>query len=142
VGAHIAARQWAAQRGTQSLLRSRGEDEQIGADRSFFRNSPTRQGKEGLGGSRAPQFGSGVICENRALRGAAIPAKTGIYSASHWKRAADGLDSRFRGNDQCSECDPIPNDTTTHRFYLVDNLPPRVVDYLPLWPSRDVNFFV
>ena len=32
--------------------------------------------------------------------------------ASHCKCAADGLDSRFRGNDQCFEKDRIPNDTT------------------------------
>jgi hypothetical protein len=56
---------------------------------------------------------TGVICETRALPGAVIPAKAGIYSASHWKWAADGLDSRFRGNDQCFERDPIPNDTST-----------------------------
>jgi hypothetical protein len=37
----------------------------------------------------------------------------GIYSPSHWKCAADGVDSRLRGNDRCSERDPIPNDTTT-----------------------------
>jgi hypothetical protein len=57
--------------------------------------------------------GGGVICETRALPCAVIPAKAGIYSASHWKCAADGLDSRFRGNDQCFEGDPIPDDTTT-----------------------------
>src|SRR5207248_9286366 len=33
-----------------------------------------------------------------------------IYVASHWKCTDDGLDSRFRGNDGCSEMDPIPND--------------------------------
>jgi hypothetical protein len=59
-----------------------------------------------------PIFGSGVICETRALSGAVIPAKAGIYSESHWKCAADGLDSRLRGNDRCFERDPIPNDTT------------------------------
>jgi hypothetical protein len=57
--------------------------------------------------------GTGVICETRKLPGAVIPAKAGIYSASHWKCAADGLDSRFRGNDQCFERNPIPNDTST-----------------------------
>jgi hypothetical protein len=68
-------------------------------------------------GRSAPMHrgGTGVICETRVLRGAVIPAKAGIYSASHWKCAADGLDSRFRGNDHCFERDPIPNDTTTHR---------------------------
>ncbi|PYV34300.1 MAG: hypothetical protein DMG22_06530 [Acidobacteria bacterium] len=57
--------------------------------------------------------GDGVICETRALPGAVIPAKAGIYCASHWKCAAEGMDSRFRGNDRSLEGDPIPNDTTT-----------------------------
>ena len=39
-------------------------------------------------------FGPGVIWS------ALIPAKAGIYSASLWKRAFVGLDSRFRGNDR------------------------------------------
>ena len=63
---------------------------------------------------------TGVICETRALPGAVIPAKAGIYSASHWKWAADGLDSRWSlprlhrgGNDQCFQRDPIPNDAST-----------------------------
>ena len=60
-----------------------------------------------------PSFGSGVICETQTLPGAVIPAKAGIYSASHRKCAAEGLDSRFHGNDHCFERDPIPNDTTT-----------------------------
>jgi hypothetical protein len=59
--------------------------------------------------------GTGVICETRALPGAVIPAKAGIQSASHWKCGADGLDSRFRGNDECFEGDPIPNDTSTRK---------------------------
>ncbi len=54
--------------------------------------------------------GSGVICETRALPGAVIPAKAGIYSASRWGCPADGLDSHLRGND---ERDAIPNDATT-----------------------------
>ena len=54
-----------------------------------------------------------VICKTRALPGTVIPAKAGIYSASHWKCTADRVDSRFRGNDQCFELDPIPNDTST-----------------------------
>ena len=58
-------------------------------------------------------LGSRVICETRALPGAVIPAKAGIYSASHWKCAADGLDSRFRGNDECFDRGPIPNGTST-----------------------------
>jgi hypothetical protein len=57
--------------------------------------------------------GCGVICETRALPGAVIPAKAGIHCASDWKCAANGLDSRLRGNDQCFGGDPIPNDTTT-----------------------------
>ena len=57
--------------------------------------------------------GSGIICETRALRGAVIPAKAGIYIASHWKCAADGLDSRLRGKDLCFEGDHIPNDAIT-----------------------------
>jgi hypothetical protein len=61
----------------------------------------------------AAETGTGVICETRALPGAVIPAKAGIYSASHWKCAADGLDSRFRGNDQCLGRAPNPNGTTT-----------------------------
>jgi hypothetical protein len=60
--------------------------------------------------------GRGVVRETRPMPGAVIPAKAGIYSAIHWKCAADGLDSRFRGNDRCFERDPIPNDTTTHGF--------------------------
>ncbi len=53
-----------------------------------------------------------------ALPGAVIPAKAGIHSASHWKYAADGLDSRLRGNDLCFERVPIPNDTTTKHWVL------------------------
>ena len=56
---------------------------------------------------------TGVICEIPSTPGTVIPAKAGIHSASHWKYAADGLDSRLRGNDWCFERDPIPNDTTT-----------------------------
>jgi hypothetical protein len=63
--------------------------------------------------------GTGVICETRTLRGAVIPAKAEIYSTSHWKCAADGLDSRFRGNDQCFEGDPIPNDTSTQNVCIL-----------------------
>ena len=63
--------------------------------------------------TQLPQGGTGVICETRALPGAVIPAQAGIYSGSHWKCAADGLDSRLRGNDQCLQIDPIPNDTKT-----------------------------
>src|SRR5208283_4892007 len=60
-----------------------------------------------------------------ALPGAVIPAKAGIHSASHWKYAADGLDSRLRGNDRCFERVPIPNDTTTpHRNIARSNFHP------------------
>ena len=58
---------------------------------------------------------TGVFCETWALQAAVIPAKAGIYSANLRKCADDGLDSRFRGNDECFERDPIPNDTTTRR---------------------------
>ncbi len=61
-------------------------------------------------------IGSGVICETRGLQGAVIPAKAGIHCASHWKCIADGLDSRFRGNDPCFEGDPTANDTTATQF--------------------------
>jgi len=69
-----------AQRGTLSLLRSTGEHELIGADRIFFRNHPTRQGKGGLSGSRANRlavvsFGIGYPSEHLV-----IPA--GIRSAA------------------------------------------------------------
>ena len=50
---------------------------------------------------------SGVIGETRALPSAVIPAKAGIHCASHWKCAADGVDSRLRGNDQCFEGIPF-----------------------------------
>ena len=60
----------------------------------------------------APGRASGVIYEIRVLPGAVVPAKAGAYSARHWKCAADGLDSRSRGNDHCFKRDRIPNDTT------------------------------
>src|ERR1019366_1702883 len=56
---------------------------------------------------------SGFICEIRARPGTVISAKKGIHFASHRKCAADGLDSRRRGNDRQFERDPIPNDTTS-----------------------------
>jgi len=49
------------------------------------------------------------------LRDLVIPAKAGIYSASLWKCAVVGLDSRFRGNDRWLEWFPIPNDPRTCR---------------------------
>jgi len=52
------------------------------------------------------------LCDAGAPR-AVIPAKAGIHSASHWKCAAAGLDSRFRGNDQCFKSGAIPNAATT-----------------------------
>jgi hypothetical protein len=68
--------------------------------------------------------------------GRVIPAKAGIHSASHWKYAADGLDSRLRGNDWYSERDPIPNDTTTKRrlalLYLRRNASGAELLYIPL----------
>ena len=70
--------------------------------------------------SPLPQPGTGVICETWALEAAVIPAKAGIYLANLRKCAADGLDSRlrgndgrFRGNDRRFERDPIPIDITT-----------------------------
>src|ERR1019366_5936346 len=54
--------------------------------------------------------GTGVICDARALPGTVLPAPARIYSARHWKCAADGLDSRFCGNDPCLRRDTIPND--------------------------------
>ena len=57
--------------------------------------------------------GSGVICETRTLPGKVIPAQAGIHFASRWKRAAQGMDSRLRGNDWCFMSEPISNDATT-----------------------------
>ena len=57
--------------------------------------------------------GTGVICETWAGQAAVIPAKAGIHLANLRKRAVDGLDSRFRGNDRRFERDPTPNDTAT-----------------------------
>jgi hypothetical protein len=34
------------------------------------------------------------------VRGAVIPEKAGIHSATHWICAPDGVDSRFLGNNQ------------------------------------------
>jgi hypothetical protein len=47
------------------------------------------------------------------VAGAVISAKAGIHFASHWKYADDGVDSRLRGNGECFESDPIPNDAAT-----------------------------
>ena len=47
------------------------------------------------------------------------PVRCGVaerFSAS----AADGLDSRFRGNDQRFEGNPIPNDTITRGHNSID----------------------
>ena len=55
----------------------------------------------------------GAIVATWALPRAAIPAKAGINPASHWKCAANGLDSRFRGIGQRFEGDTIPNDTAS-----------------------------
>ncbi|MGD0009849.1 MAG: hypothetical protein ABSE93_15050 [Terriglobia bacterium] len=60
--------------------------------------------------------GTGVICETWALEAAVIPAKAGIHSANLRKCPVEGLDSRFRGNDQRFERDPIPSDTTTPAY--------------------------
>jgi hypothetical protein len=55
---------------------------------------------------------------------AVIPAKAGIHSANLRKCAVEGLDSRFRRNDQRFERDPIPNDTNTQPW---TNNPARMV---------------
>jgi len=62
----------------------------------------------------------------RGLPGPVIPAKAGIYFASFWKRADNGLDSRFRGNDRFYVSDPIPKDTNIRK-------PARL---------KEVNFFL
>jgi hypothetical protein len=64
-----------------------------------------------LGIKGVKRRGSGFICKTRALPGAVIPAKAGIYSAIDWKSSADGLDSRFRGNDHCFKRGRLPNDS-------------------------------
>ena len=40
------------------------------------------------------------------------------YSTSYWKYAADKVDSRLRGNDDCFAGDHLRNDTTTQRRVL------------------------
>ena len=40
------------------------------------------------------------------LPGAVIPAKAGIHFARRWNCAAEGLDSRFRGNDFYFDTEP------------------------------------
>ena len=47
--------------------------------------------------------GNGVICKTRALPRAVIPAKAGIHAEGNWRWAADGLDSRLRGNDPLAD---------------------------------------
>ena len=54
------------------------------------------------------------------LQFAVIPTKAGIYSAILAKGTVYGLDSRFRGNDQCFEMDPTPKDT---KFLRVSRWP-------------------
>ena len=73
----------------------------------------TRRVEFGPSGPANPDSGSGVIRETSALHAVVIPAKAGIHSASHWKHAADGLDSRLRGNDRWFVGEVIPNDATT-----------------------------
>ena len=80
-------------------------------------------------------LGARVISETRALPGAVIPAKAGIYSASRWKCAADGLDSRFRGNDPCFDRDLIPNDTSTCGLPPLASFPMMCVGQ-PMRPRR------
>ena len=83
---------------------------------------------------------SGVICEIRALPCAVIPAKAGIYSASHWKCAANGLDSRFRGNDQCFEGSHpkwhhYPGVARPY-FFISSSIRRRVTRGTGAWPKR------
>ena len=88
-----------------------------GSSRCARPQSPARFGS--VRGARLPlsparaRLQPSAISFRRALPGAVIPAKAGIYSASHWERAADGLASRFRGGDQRFEGNPIPNDVGT-----------------------------
>ena len=65
--------------------------------------------------SSVPSQGADVIWNGIPFETLVIPAKAGIYSASHWKCATDGLDSRFRGNDCTWERHCLANDTTTLR---------------------------
>jgi hypothetical protein len=110
-----------------------------------LRSSSSRLGQQSSDGKipdPVPGAGTGVICEIRALPGAVIPAKAGIYSASHWKGAAAGLDSRFRGNDQCFEMDPIPNDTTTparKRCPFGVMIRPCSPSLMPVQPEHDLG---
>ena len=59
------------------------------------------------------------LCETRALPSAFIPAKAGIHSASHWKFADGGLDSRLRGNDRWFVGEVIPGDATVRAWILL-----------------------
>ena len=56
--------------------------------------------------------GTDATCPTRTFVGPVIPAKAGIYFASHGNRAESKVDSRFRGNDRRPERDMVPNDTT------------------------------
>jgi hypothetical protein len=85
--------------------------------RRFFCSHAISQLSEfnGVVRSRLRPGHSRVICETRALPDAVIAAQAGIYSASHGKCAAHGLDSRWLGDDQCFELDPNPHYTITVR---------------------------
>jgi hypothetical protein len=77
--------------------------------------------------------------------GTVIPAKAGIHSAGHWKYDDDGLDSRppgfaedrLRGNDRRIERNPIPNDTTTTKWFANGRNPSPVTLRLMKAPERD-----
>jgi hypothetical protein len=48
---------------------------------------------------KSPRAASGVICSQRPLAYAVIPAKAGIQSLDNAFPEVCGVDSRFRGND-------------------------------------------
>src|SRR5439155_217610 len=57
--------------------------------------------------------GGGVIWHRIHLEAHVIPAQAGIHCAGRWKRSADRLDSRLRGNDGTREPPCLSNDATT-----------------------------
>ena len=62
---------------------------------------------------KGPPRRIGAARETWALEPAVIPAKAGRCLANLREYAADGLDSRFRGNDWRFVRDAIPNGTAT-----------------------------
>src|SRR5437016_13707837 len=59
------------------------------------------------------RVGGGVIWHRIHLEAHVIPAQAGIHCAGRWKRSADRLDSRLRGNDGTREPPCLSNDATT-----------------------------